>query len=118
MCDSLESALLATTMASRMPQGNPGVGAFPKAFVPNDLLETKPDRLRIFLAALFESALQQQLDPLIEFLKRRHAIDHHAIDEKSRRSRDLQDIGGELSIGGKLFQQGLVPDAVSSSTAA
>src|SRR5258707_12162376 len=59
-----------------------------------------------------ESALQQRFDPLVEFLERGLAPDHLTVDEKGRRRVDLQDLVGELLVGGDLVEQCLVFEAI------
>src|SRR5229473_3167822 len=54
-----------------------------------------------------ESALQERLDLLIEFLERGLALDHLAVDEEGRRGIDLQHFAGVLLIGGDLVEQRL-----------
>ena len=54
------------------------------------------------------SALQQRIDLLGEVFERDLALDHLAIDEEGRRRIDLQDLVGELLVGGDLVEQRLI----------
>ena len=59
-----------------------------------------------------ESAFQQGLKALVEFLEPGVALDQLAIDEEGRRRIDLQNVGGVLLVGGDLVEQRLVLEAV------
>src|SRR5260221_3029656 len=86
--------------------GQPPPGAFPKAFA------GVTGRYGFRNAGTAKSALQQRLDPLVEFLERGLAPNHLAIEEKGRRRVDLQYLIGELLIGGDLVEQGLILEAI------
>src|SRR6478609_84237 len=65
-------------------------------------------RIRILTS---ESALQQRIDLLGEFLERGLALDLLAVDEERRRRIDLQNVAGIFLVGGDLVEQRLVLQA-------
>src|ERR1700730_17084621 len=98
--------------------GQPARSAFPKAFA--GLTKAFAGLTKAFAGLTghtnparqgAESALQERLDLLIEFLERGLALDHLAVDEEGRCRIDLQHFAGELLIGGDLVEQRLVLEA-------
>src|SRR5258706_7018575 len=103
---------MAATMATPRPEGNRPARLFPRLFpglFPR-LLEGLRDCMNPPCGDA-KSALQERLDLLVKFLERGLALDHLAIDEKSRRRVDLQHVAGELLVGGNLVEQRLVLEA-------
>src|SRR3981081_3143822 len=102
--ESRLAAREAATMARPGPEGNLRAGLFPR------LLQGLRDCMKPACRQA-ESALEQRLDLLVEFLERGLALDHLAIDEEGRRRVDLQHVAGEFLISGDFVQQRLVLEA-------
>src|SRR3954471_23404798 len=96
-------------MAGPARKGNRRRRLFPKVLWSPFAALTPPSESNASGAS--ESAFQQGLYALVEFLKRLFALDHLAINEKGRRRTDLQHLGCELLIGGDLVEQRLVLEA-------
>src|SRR5437879_13649242 len=90
------------TMAMPGPEGNRRSRLFPR------VLSRLSWGLRGRLNPDPESALQERLDLLVEFLKRGFALDLLAVDKEGRRRIDLEHLAGVFLVGGDLVQQRLV----------
>src|SRR5438045_9731159 len=103
------AALMGRDNGGAGAEGQPPQAAFPKGFMEPFAALTPPSESNA--SGALESAFQQGLYALVEFLKRLFALDHLAINEKGRRRTDLQHLGRELLIGGDLVEQRLVLEA-------
>src|SRR5438876_5801052 len=90
------------TMATPRPKGNRSRRLFPRDL--SRLLLDLGERLNPGP----ESALQERLDLLVEFLERGFALDLLAVDKEGRRRINLEHLAGVFLVGGDLVQQRLV----------